>query len=341
MIFFIFLAFFLFYKRNRVIAFFKEYYLYFFNKPPLIDDSANPAIVLLKYENKEARRFLATYEFPKDKFNTNIDAIFYRPPAELSALLEDKNNYLEKKWKQKVLFENTPRGLIIMYFDAYKLGFCYYCDQACIPYSLLNAVAMKYVRIFFCRDLFIDDKHIPIKSNAYVSPLIANRGAGRSIPVPIKKSVFINRKKPKTIPFRQVVGNGGQNSVPFLVNLFLYFVFLYRKFILSAIMNLFIKNNESQKNLDEVAPPTPQDNKEYNINLFVFLGKTSNFSCLKSPFVNASSFLTKSLLFNDIFENEHNLQMDVLTKNFTYTDFIRKRKMQNKGEKLGSSLEIS
>ena len=43
-----------------------------------------------------------------------------------------------------------------MHYDLYKNGFAYYCNDS-LNYNLLNAVAMKYVITFFCRDFFIDN----------------------------------------------------------------------------------------------------------------------------------------------------------------------------------------
>ena len=103
--------------------------------------------------------FLNTYKLEKN-FNENIDKCFYNK-TKLNIVLTDENNELEKKWKTKILFETSPRGNIIMYYDAFKQGFAYYCDQTSIPYNVLNAVAMKYVRIYRCRDFFVDNCETP------------------------------------------------------------------------------------------------------------------------------------------------------------------------------------
>jgi hypothetical protein len=74
--------------------------------------------------------------------------------------MREENNPLESRWKKNLLYESTPRGNIFMYYDVYKGGFAYYADQNCIPYSILNAMAMKYVVVYFCRDFFMDDSVI-------------------------------------------------------------------------------------------------------------------------------------------------------------------------------------
>jgi hypothetical protein len=62
--------------------------------------------------------------------------------------MTESNTELEKMWRTRILFENTPRGNVIMFYDPYKLGFSFYCDQKIISYDILNAIATKYVRMF-------------------------------------------------------------------------------------------------------------------------------------------------------------------------------------------------
>jgi len=88
---------------------------------------------------------------------------------ELAKIFLDKENEIEKIWKTRILFETTPRGNIVMLYDPYKMGFSYYSDAYSLPYSLLNAVAMKYVIVFSCRDFFMDDQITP---EEHPSPLI-------------------------------------------------------------------------------------------------------------------------------------------------------------------------
>jgi len=107
--------------------------------------------------------FLKTFENQTIEYNENIDPIFY-DKKEFSSYVSEANNRLETSWRTKILFENTPRGNIIMFYDAYKLGFSFYSDQNVISYDILNAAAMKYVCIFRCRDFFIDESITPTSS---------------------------------------------------------------------------------------------------------------------------------------------------------------------------------
>ena len=90
------------------------------------------------------------------RYNENIDSIFLNRD-EYKEYMKIPENDLEKKWRTRILIENTPRGNIIMYYDAYKEAFAYYSDQYGIPYRILNIVAMKYVMKFRCVDFFIDE----------------------------------------------------------------------------------------------------------------------------------------------------------------------------------------
>lgn len=100
-------------------------------------------------------KFLETFQSDID-YNTNIESIFYKK-SELNECVTDSKNELERVWRTRILWENTPRGNVMMYYDAYKMGFAYFCDQKVISYDVLNAVAMKYVKIYRCRDFFMDE----------------------------------------------------------------------------------------------------------------------------------------------------------------------------------------
>jgi len=113
-------------------------------------------------------RFLATYDNPDIQFNENIDPLFYNK-KDFAEYMTEANNSLETVWKTRILWENTPRGNILMFYDAYKLGFSFYCDQKVISYDVLNAVAMKYVTVYRCRHFFFDETDTP---REHISPLI-------------------------------------------------------------------------------------------------------------------------------------------------------------------------
>lgn len=114
------------------------------------------------YIDVQKERFINT------NFTDNVDKIFYSK-KDYKELLENADNHLEKKWKRNILFEYTPRGNVIMHYDVFKQGFAFYCDTSGISYDILNAVAMKYVYVFRCKDFFIDQNVTPQDKD---SPLI-------------------------------------------------------------------------------------------------------------------------------------------------------------------------
>ena len=117
----------------------------------------------------ETNKFLSTFNNSSDIYNKYMDSIFY--DIKKYNNLMTTNNELETKWKSKILFAFTPRGNIIMHYNCYKRGFSYYCDSQAISYEILNVIAMRYVRMYMCRDLYMDNKYIKI-DKVYESPLI-------------------------------------------------------------------------------------------------------------------------------------------------------------------------
>jgi len=144
-----------------VINKFSSLYHIVFPKPaPKITTETKDALTV--YLETKKKNFLRTYEesYPNEHVNSSIDKCFYSK-EELFDSIMDKDNMLEKDWRSRILFESTPRGNIIMYYHVFKQGFSYYSDVNNIPYSILNAVAMKYVLVFNCRDFFIDNQVTP------------------------------------------------------------------------------------------------------------------------------------------------------------------------------------
>jgi hypothetical protein len=152
-----------------------------------------------KYINDIERRFLQSYENKTVEWSDNI----YEKES-ISEFFKNKSqvlcNILEKKWKSRILFEHTPRGNIVMLYDTYTDAFVYYIDTSGTPYKLLNAVAMKYVLTFRCRDFFVDENKIP---DGFTSPFIEN----------------INMKdeneKNKKVTFFNELTNGVSDDSPF------------------------------------------------------------------------------------------------------------------------------
>jgi hypothetical protein len=115
------------------------------------------------YIQNQKQKFIDTFNnSEKDKCaqNANIGEELYSLDS-LSNILLQENNEFELTWKRRMMMENTPRGNIIMYYDMFKQAFAYASDNQAIPYSILNACAMKYVILFKCRDFFMDTEILP------------------------------------------------------------------------------------------------------------------------------------------------------------------------------------
>ena len=96
---------------------------------------------------------------PEDA-NANIDPIMYDYDKR-KTLFAEANNITEKQWKSRLLFENTYRGNIIMFYDSFRMTFAYYSDEQIVPYKALHHAALKYVVKYRCRDFFIDMDTFP------------------------------------------------------------------------------------------------------------------------------------------------------------------------------------
>ena len=129
-------------------------YTYFFN----IGCFFFPSIFKqIKYLTKEEiyinRQFDQLNQFILSKpnlINNNIDKQIYND-------IENPDSKLINKWKSNIIFENTPNGYIIMFYDLQTRAFIYYTNES-IPYKILNCVAAKYVTQFYCIDFFNDSK---------------------------------------------------------------------------------------------------------------------------------------------------------------------------------------
>lgn len=93
--------------------------------------------------------------------NGNIDKCFYNETEFKDVYMESilqENKEMEQKWQNKTMMTWVPMiGNVIMQYDFYKMAFCYYCDMDGVNYNVMNACVMKYVMMFHCMDLFVDE----------------------------------------------------------------------------------------------------------------------------------------------------------------------------------------
>jgi hypothetical protein len=146
--------------RNNVLQFFGR-------------KSITPLVALKSpmetYIECNLNRFLKTYG-SAEKYSENIADGFYEKDR-LKQMLIEANNPLELEWKRRIMYESTPRGNIMMYYDPYKLGFVYYSDTNIMNAGLLNAAAMKYCITYRCRDFFVDNGVTPENRHSALIPI--------------------------------------------------------------------------------------------------------------------------------------------------------------------------
>ena len=243
------------------------------------------------YFENERVRFLKLYDDVDNPtiMNENTDKEFY-DYKKYESIMVIENNEIEIKWRTRILIENTPRGNIMMYYNSFKRGFAYYSDQQGIPYIILNTMAMKYVRLFRCRDLFMDDQVTPENSP---SPFIQ-----------IQKDEEKNaiRSKIEETPLEKRIDRDLLKSGPFAK---------LKKY------NLMVEPEKTKP--DEPTRPTQMSTVDCNINRFLYMGKLTNSSVLQRAPVK-KIVMAQNTQYDYMFEGEHELQKEVLS----YSEFKRK-----------------
>jgi len=172
------------------------------------------------------------------EYNENIDPVFYSA-QEYKKILEIPNNELEVFWKRRILYESTPIGNMVFFYDPYKHAFSYYSDQRGVPYSILNAGAMKYVVHFRCLDFYADENTRP---NNTMSRLFQEKEKE-----PEKKAAF--SKPASDLPFAKLKNYQQEQSTTAPIKEFQKNKFVY----LGRISNF----NVLQKANKSKPPPPP------------------------------------------------------------------------------------
>jgi hypothetical protein len=214
---------------------------------------------LLEYKKARNDTFLSFIADNPEYYNNNIADVFYSK-KDFQEKMKEENNDLEIEWSQRILFENTPRGNVIMYYNPFRMGFSYYADTSSIPYPLLNAVAMKYSKMFFCCDFFMDNE------TRFHSPLILIHAENSKKEEEEKKKADgdgdggADGKKGVDEELKKIL-----NDAPFIKR---------RKVCVNAGVAPDMKNDKKIRQKDPKEP-------EYHRNKFIYLGKIHNFTLLK------------------------------------------------------------
>lgn len=278
-------------------------YLYYSWKRNIknINHSKKPADVYInpseKYIDKRNIAFLKTYIESAHDYNSSVEPEFY-DKEKYNEIMKLETNVLETVWKKRILFETTPRGNIVLFYDPFKQGFAYYSDQH-IPYSILNAAAMKYVCVFRCRDFFVDEQVTP---EYCPSALLSIRLQEEKKEAVYKKTKIDAMLGTKSGPFAKFK-NYTKISDPIAASV------APKKTI----------------NLPKIAIPSKDTGgKEYACNKFIHLGKMSNWSILEKRNRKADVSVKESDIMAHLDSNP-NAQKQV----FNYRDFKKISSLSN------------
>lgn len=134
------------------------YKTYRFFVPPIVVAPSKPP----PNYDEIYKKYIHIYATPEKSpdANINIDPNLYDYEKRKEIFKEEKNE-CEEHWKRKLMYEFTPRGNVIVYYNPYKHAFMYYSDENSIPYNIMQYVAKKYVVMFRCRNFFIDPDTFP------------------------------------------------------------------------------------------------------------------------------------------------------------------------------------
>jgi len=106
-----------------------------------LDKELEVELEVEKYEDKYWDKFIKMenkYMFNEETNEENEESI---------------NNYLDKLDKN-FIFEKTPVGNVIMFYNNKRKTFDYYSDNT-IPYRYLETISRKYVITYFCKPLYV------------------------------------------------------------------------------------------------------------------------------------------------------------------------------------------
>jgi len=133
------------------------------------DPPKTPYELLFENENPRFKSFSNV-----ENKNSNIEKFYYNKD-DYNNVLKDINNTQESLWKSRILTYTIRNNQVFMYYDPYKMGFTYYCVES-LPYYLLNIIAMKYVRVFYCYDFFMDNQKIYFENTELEGKEVENKG---------------------------------------------------------------------------------------------------------------------------------------------------------------------
>ena len=117
----------------------------------------------------------------------------------------------ENIWRTRVMLQNTPHGNIAMSYDLYRQAFAYYADGH-ISYNVLNRCAMKYVRLYNCRDFFVDTMVLPgsfenpfnkMKEEEETRQKVKASNKRKELNINFDNSAFVKPKIKKVVSYKE------------------------------------------------------------------------------------------------------------------------------------------
>jgi hypothetical protein len=261
----------------------------YYGDPVEIEDTKDP---IIEYINKNKDQLLRSYTSDKN-MSENIESLFYNK-KDYTAFMKNDKNEIETAWKTRILYENTPKGSIIMFYDAYKQGFTYYTDQTSMPITILNAVAMKYVIRFFCRDFYYDED--TLKCDKVSDENDADNEIDEDTEKVFIENVYIS-------PLIKIHNDDEDKKKKELKN------------ILHNAPFARLKSNKKMKEEEEIKKEK-KPMKEQSVNRFVSLGKIYNFHILQKKHTQAST----NTSYDDMFNTS---KASIISTKMSYKDFKR------------------
>jgi hypothetical protein len=252
--------------------------------------------------NKKQEWFLKKIENTEntEKWNINIDEIFYNKNEFEKYMNETKSTYLEKIWKNRISLFYTPRGNVMMCYDAYRMGFSYYSDQSKLSYEILNACAMNYVIQHRCLNFYIDEMTCPDFTKN-----------------PIAKNEIEDMKNAETKPSNHANKTRSGFTIQTIET-------KQNPNLKSIENNKQIQNKQNIQNKQTIELPKLK-------NKFIHVGKISNMNLLKKPMIPK-----KNILFEKNMKNMKSELMQLLEENATVQNqvlsYLDYKKMKNKEE---------
>jgi hypothetical protein len=228
------------------------------------------------------KKYITIYANPdkNPEANINIDTNLYDYEKRKEIFAEEKND-CEEHWKRKLLYEYTPRGNVIVYYNPYKHAFVYYSDENSLPYNIMQYVAKKYVVMFRCRDFFIDPLTYP------GNPILE---------VMKKEEEALNVKSKKVKDITKCVDNDlNMNNKDIFATLKSY----KTEDKLSATDKQAATDKLATKSLTTDKPSTnKQPVKNQFSNTFIRIGKTCEFNIIQKP-PDKNIAIVNSILFGE------------------------------------------